>query len=91
MAARLMVMSCGGGEGGRPTCQLPAILGLVEEPVAMHAAGNAVADMRRFQPDWGKHNVRLIGGREETGASWAFIATRRAAPPAYPTRLLVLR
>jgi hypothetical protein len=23
----------------------------------------------RFQPDWGKPNIRLIGGREETGAS----------------------
>ena len=37
----------------------------------------------RFQPDWGKPNVRLIGGRVETGASR--LAVRHAAPPAYPT------
>src|SRR5450755_3895482 len=53
-AARLMVMSCGGGEGGRPTCQLPATRGLVEEPVAAHAAGNAVADRRSLPAGLGK-------------------------------------
>src|SRR5450755_2588460 len=53
-AARLMVMSCGGGEGGRPTCQLSATRGLVEEPVAAHAAGNAVADRRSLPAGLGK-------------------------------------
>jgi hypothetical protein len=33
----------------------------------------------RFQPDWGKPNVRLIGGREETGASRIFRAARGAS------------
>jgi hypothetical protein len=33
----------------------------------------------RFQPDWGKPNVRLIGGREETGASRLFRAARGAS------------
>src|SRR5450755_582501 len=32
MAARLMVKSCGGGEGGKPTRQPPATRGLVAEP-----------------------------------------------------------
>jgi hypothetical protein len=30
----------------------------------------------RFQPDWGKPNVRLIGGREETDASRLVRAAR---------------
>ena len=54
MAARLMVISCGGGEGGRPTRHLPATRGLVEEPVAAHTAGNAVADMRSLPAGLGK-------------------------------------
>ena len=54
MAARLMVMSWGGGEGGRPTCQLQATRGLVEESVAVHAAGNAIADMRALPAGLGK-------------------------------------
>src|SRR5450631_3398123 len=33
----------------------------------------------RFQPDWGKPNVRLIGGREETGASRLCRAARGAS------------
>ena len=33
----------------------------------------------RFQPDWGKPNVRLIGGREETGASRLGRAARGAS------------
>jgi hypothetical protein len=33
----------------------------------------------RFQPDWGKPNVRLIGGREETGASRRSRAARGAS------------
>jgi hypothetical protein len=33
----------------------------------------------RFQPDWGKPNVRLIGGREETGASRLARAARGAS------------
>jgi len=54
MAARLMVTSCGGGEGGGPTRHLPATRGLVEEPVAAHAVGNAVADMRSLPAGLGK-------------------------------------
>ena len=33
----------------------------------------------RFQPDWGEPNVRLIGGREETGASRLCRAARGAS------------
>ena len=33
----------------------------------------------RFQPDWGKPNVRLIGGREESGASRLSRAARGAS------------
>jgi hypothetical protein len=33
----------------------------------------------RFQPDWGKPNVRLIGGREETAASRLARAARGAS------------
>src|ERR1035441_5490542 len=33
----------------------------------------------RFQPDWGKPNVRLIGGGEETGASRLCRAARGAS------------
>jgi len=33
----------------------------------------------RFQPDWGEPNVRLIGGREETGASRHGRAARGAS------------
>src|ERR1035438_9218470 len=54
MAARLMVRSSGGGEGGKPTRQLPATCGLVKEPVAAHAVGNAVADMRSLPAGLGK-------------------------------------
>ena len=54
MAARLMVWSSGGGEGGKPTRQLPATCGLVKEPVAAHAVGNAVADMRSLPAGLGK-------------------------------------
>ena len=45
----------------------------------------------RFQPDWGKPNVRLIGGREETGASRLCRAARGASrlpdQPAFPRRV----
>ena len=40
----------------------------------------------RFQPDWGKPNVRLIGGGRKPAPVGS--AVRRAAPPAYPTMLL---
>jgi hypothetical protein len=79
MAARLMVMSCGGGEGGRPTWQLLAKRGLVEEPVAAHAAGNAAADMRSLPAGLGKTQRRVDRGREETGASRLCRAARGAS------------
>ena len=59
MAARLMVMSCRDGEGGTPTRQLPTTRGLVEEPVAVHAVGNAVADMRSLPAGLGQ-TQRLV-------------------------------
>ncbi len=68
-AACLKVISCGGGEGGRPTARGATALGLVGEPVGAAGAGTLSLIGARLQPDWGEPNVRLIGGREETGAS----------------------
>ena len=68
-AACLTAMSCGGGEGGRPTLRAAATFGLVGEPVAAVGGGMLPLIGACFQPDWGEPNVRLIGGREETGAS----------------------
>ena len=40
----------------------------------------------RFQPDWGEPNVRLIGGREETGRQSAWPRGARRLPPTRPQR-----
>ena len=68
-AACLIAMSCGAGEGGRPTLRAAKTIRLVGEPVAVVGGGMLPLIRARLQPDWGKPNVRLIGGREETGAS----------------------
>ncbi len=46
----------------------------------------------RLQPDWGEPNVRLIGGREETGASRLCRAARGASrlPDNLPLRARTL-
>jgi hypothetical protein len=82
-AACLTAMSCGGGEGDKPTLRAAATFGLVGEPVAAVGGGMSSLICACLQPDWGKPNVRLIGGREEPAP--VGFAVRRAAPPAYPT------
>jgi hypothetical protein len=84
MAARLMVMSCGGGEGGWPTCQLPAMLGLVEEPVAVHAMGNAVADMRSLPAGLGKTQRPVDRGAGGNRCQSACPRGTRRLPPTRP-------
>src|SRR5450631_1335101 len=83
-AARLMVMSCGGGEGGRPTCQLPATRGLVEEPVAAHAAGNAVADRRSLPAGLGKTQRPVDRGAGGNRCQSALPCGTRRLPPTRP-------
>jgi hypothetical protein len=78
-AACLIAMSCGGGEGGRPTLRAATTFGLVGEPVCAAGGGMLPLIRARLQPDWGKPNVRLIGGREETGASRLCRAARGAS------------
>ena len=78
-AACLTAMSCGGGEGGRPTPRAAATFGLVGEPVAAAGGGTLPLIRACLQPDWGKPNVRLIGGREETSASRLCRAARGAS------------
>ena len=78
-AACLTAMSCGGGEGGRPTLRAAATFGLVGEPVAAVGGGMLSLIGACLQPDWGEPNVRLIGGREETGASRLCRAARGAS------------
>jgi len=77
--AFITAMSCGGGEGGRPTLRAAATFGLVGEPVAAVGGGMLPLIGACFQPDWGEPNVRLIGGREETGASRLCRAARGAS------------
>jgi hypothetical protein len=90
MAAGPVVNSCGGGEGGKPTLRAVVASGLVGEPVAITGGGMRSLRCARLQPDWGKPNVRLIGGREETGASRLRRAARGASclpdpdPPMLP-------
>src|SRR5450432_581770 len=86
MAARLLVKSCGGGEGGKPTRQLPATSGLVEEPVAAHAVGNAAADMRSLPAGLGKTQRpvdRGVGGNRRQSA---LPCGARRLPPTRPPR-----
>jgi len=84
-AACLTVMARGGGEGGRPTRMgRKGRKGGSVRPPNGSDWGMPRLRCARFQPYRGKPYVRLIGGREETGASRACIAVRRAAPPAYP-------
>ena len=78
-AACLMAVSCGDGEGGRPTLRAATTFGLVGEPVAAVGGGMLPLICVCLQPDWGKPNVRLIGGREETGASRLCRAARGAS------------
>src|ERR1035438_2869573 len=88
MAARLMVMSSGGGEGGKPTCQLPATCGLVEEPVAVPAVGNAAADMRSLPAGVGEKERpggRGVGGNRRQSA---LPCGARRLPPTRPPRPL---
>lgn len=85
-AARLMVMSCGGGEGGRPTCQLPATRGLVEEPVAAHAAGNAVADRRSLPAGLGKTQRPVDRGAGGNRCQSALPCGTRRLLPTRPRR-----
>jgi hypothetical protein len=87
-AARLMVMSCGGGEGGRPTCQLPATRGLVEEPVAAHAAGNAVADRRSLPAGLGKTQRPVDRGAGGNRCQSALPCGTRRLLPTRPGALL---
>jgi hypothetical protein len=86
-AARLMVMSCGGGEGGRPTCQLPATRGLVEEPVAAHAAGNAVADRRSLPAGLGKTQRPVDRGAGGNRCQSALPCGTRRLLPTRPVQL----
>ena len=51
-AACLKVMSCGGGEGGRPTLGAAATFGLVGELVAATGGGMLPLIWARLQPDW---------------------------------------
>ena len=91
-AACLRVMSRGGGEGGRPTqVDRAGWKGGSVRPPHGPCWGTRPLRCARFQPYRGKPYVRLIGGREETGASRACIAVRRAAPPAYPAQGLPQR
>ena len=85
-AACLMVRSCGDGESGTPTVHAAATSGLVGEPVAAASGGTLPLICARLQPDWGEPNVRLIGGREETGASRLRRAARGASrlPDTFP-------
>src|SRR5450755_4236044 len=88
VSARLMVRSSGGGEGGKPTRQLPATCGLVKEPVAAHAVGNAVADMRSLPAGLGKTQRpvdRGAGGNRCQSACPC--GTRRLPPTRLPTIL----
>jgi hypothetical protein len=85
MAARLMVRSSGSGEGGKPTRQLPATCGLVEEPVAVHAVGNAAADMRSLPAGLGKTQRpvdRGVGGNRRQAA---LPCGARRLPPTRPS------
>jgi hypothetical protein len=84
MAARPMVMSCGGGEGGRPTWQLLATRGLVEEPVAAHAAGNAAADMRSLPAGLGKTQRPVDRGAGGNRCQSALPCGTRRLPPTRP-------
>ena len=84
MAARLMVMSCGGGEGGTPTCQPPAARGLVAEPVAVRAAGNAVADMRSLPAGLGKTQRPVDRGAGGNRRQSALPCGTRRLPPTRP-------
>ena len=65
----------------RPALMSPAVGGL--------AWGTRLLICARFQPDWGKPNVRLIGGGRKPAPVGS--AVRRAAPPAYPTACVTLR
>jgi len=85
MAARLMVMSSGGGEGGRPTWQLLATRGLVEEPVAAHAAGNAAADIRSLPAGLGKTQRPVDRGAGGNRCQSALPCGTRRLPPTRPT------
>src|SRR5450755_3550791 len=87
LAARLMVMFSGGGEGGKPTRQLPATCGLVEEPVAVHAVGNAVADMRSLPAGLGKTQRPVDRGAGGNRCQSACPCGTRRLPP---TRLPIL-
>jgi hypothetical protein len=71
MAARLMVMSCGGGEGGRPTCQPPATRGLVAEP--RHAAPPADPTIHLVGDQLHRAAVRVrpAGSRHVIDRCWA--------------------
>ena len=53
-AACLTAMSCGGGEGGRPTPRAAMTFGLVGEPVAAVLQGNAAADRRSLAAGLGR-------------------------------------
>jgi hypothetical protein len=89
MAARLMVTSWGGGEGGRPTCQLPATCGLVKEPVAAHAVGNAVADMRSLPAGLGKTQRPVDRGAGGDRCQSDIPCGTRRLPPTRPQMLSI--
>jgi hypothetical protein len=81
MAARLMVTSSGGGEGGKPTHHLAATRGLVEEPVAAHAVGNAVADRRSLPAGLGKTQRPVDRGAGGNRCQSACPCGTRRLPP----------
>jgi len=77
-------MSCGGGEGGWPTCQLSAMRGLVEEPVAVHVMGNAATDMRSLPAGLGKTQRPVDRGAGGNRCQSACPCGTRRLPPTRP-------
>ena len=80
-AACLTAMSCGGGEGGRPTPRAATTFGLVGEPVLAVLQGNAAADRRSLAAGLGKTQRPVDRGAGGNRRQSALPCGARRLPP----------
>ena len=86
-AACLTAMSCGAGEGGRPTPRAATTFGLVGKPVLAVLQGNAAADRRSLAAGLGKTQRPVDRGAGGNRRQSALPCGARRLPPTRQTTI----